>query len=35
MNIKMKHEVETKYKNIKVILNQNNGFGHAANLGLI
>lgn len=33
MNIKMKHEVETKYKNIKVILNQNNGFGHAANLG--
>ena len=33
MNSKMKNKVETKNKNIKVILNHNNGFGHAANLG--
>ena len=33
MNSKMKKEIETKYKNTEVILNQNKGFGQAANLG--
>lgn len=33
MNNKMKKEIETKYKNTEVILNQNKGFGQAANLG--
>ena len=32
MNSKMKKEIETKYKNTEVILNQNKGFGQA-NLG--
>ncbi len=33
MNANMKDEIENKYKNIKVILNKNSGFGHAANIG--
>ena len=32
-NSKMKEDIENKYENVKVILNQNRGFGQAANLG--
>tara|TARA_B100001996_G_scaffold348549_1_gene306787 strand:+ start:92 stop:898 length:807 start_codon:yes stop_codon:yes gene_type:complete len=32
-DIKLKEKLEKKYKNVKVILNKNKGFGQAANLG--
>lgn len=31
---KLKKELEKKYRNVKVIINKNNGFGQAANLGV-
>ena len=31
---KLKKELEKKYRNVKVIINKNNGFGRAANLGV-